>query len=340
MPTLTVSQALREALTEEMRRDERVFLLGQDIGGFGGPFGVTTGLIDEFGPERVVDTPIAENAMVGVAVGAALAGQRPVVEVQFSDFLAMAMDQIANQAAKLRLMSGGQAKVPLVMRAPTGATNHGAQHAQSLQAWFMHVPGLKVVEPATAYDAKGLLKAAIRDDNPVIFFEHKYLYGSRSVGGPRTTPADRLPMSGAEVPEAEYVVPLGAADVKRAGRDVTVVAHGFMVQRALAAARLVAEDGIDAEVVDLRTLAPLDKQTIVESARKTHRAVVVTEDCLTGGIGAEVASVISAEAFDYLDAPVVRLAGLDTPMPFAPIAQAPCVPDEDRIAAALREVCR
>ena len=300
-------QALNEALAEEMAADERVFLLGEDvIDPWGGTFRVTEGLSTRFGLERVRETPISEAAIVGCAVGAALLGMRPVAEIMFLDFAAQAMDQIVNQAAKLRYMTGGQASVPLVVRAAGGAGRaSAAQHSQSLEAWFAHVPGLKVVMPSTPYDAKGLLKAAIRDPDPVIFIEHKMAYTVRG-----------------EVPEGEYTVPLGVGDVKRPGRDLTVIATSRQVLRALEAAEVVArEDGCEVEVVDPRTLYPLDRATILSSVGRTHRALVVHEGPKRCGWGAELAALLTEEAFDDLDAPVVRVAGRNTPVPFAPVME-------------------
>jgi len=320
---ITYRDALREALREEMLRDETVFLLGEDIGRYWkGAFKVTKGLAEEFGDERVRDTPISESAIIGVAAGAAITGMRPVAEIMFGDLSALAMDQIANQAAKLTYMFGGQTKVPLVIRMPFGAgVNIAAHHSQSLEAWFMHVPGLKIAMPSTPYDAKGLLKTAIRDDNPVMFFEHKLLY---SIKGP--------------VPEEEYTVPLGVADVKREGEDVTIVATLYMVHKSLAAAEELSNEGISVEVVDPRTLVPLDKQAIINSVKKTGRIVIVTEDCKTGGVSAEIAAVVAEEAIDYLDAPVKRVAEPDTPIPFSPPLERFVIPDEKRIIGAVKEV--
>lgn len=323
MRKITYREALREALREEMRRDPRVFLLGEDIAQFGGSYKVTQGLLDEFGPERVRNTPISEAAIVGAAVGAALTGMRPVAELMYVDFSGIAMDQIANQAAKNRYMFGGKARVPMVLRTQGGAgRSSAAQHAQSLEAWFIHIPGLKVVMPATPYDAKGLLKTAIRDDNPVIFIEHKLLY----------------PETG-EVPEEEYLVPLGVADVKRAGEDVTVVAHSRMVHLALRAADRLAAEGISCEVVDPRTLDPLDTATILRSVEKTSRLVIVQEAVAQCSFASEVAAVVAEEALDSLDAPIRRVTALDTPMPFAPSLERFVVPSEERVVAAVREVC-
>lgn len=323
MRKITYREALREALREEMRRDPTVFLLGEDIGRYwGGAFKVTEGLAEEFGDERVRDTPISESAIIGAAVGAAITGMRPVAEIMFGDLTALAVDQIANQAAKIRYMFGGQAKVPLVIRTPFGAgVNIAAHHSQSLEAWYMHVPGLYVAVPSTPYDAKGLLKTAIRNDNPVFFCEHKLLY----------------PIEG-EVPEEEYTVPLGAADVKREGEDVTVVATLYMVHKALEAAEKLETEGISVEVVDPRTLTPLDKQTIIKSVKKTGRLVVVSEDCKTAGVSAEIAAVVAEEAIDYLDAPIKRVAEPDTPIPFSPPLEQYVIPNEKSIIKAVREV--
>jgi pyruvate/2-oxoglutarate/acetoin dehydrogenase E1 component len=318
---MTYAEAVRETLRAELRRDPRVFLMGEDIGIYGGAFGVTKGLVEEFGAERVRDTPISEAAIAGAAIGAALTGMRPVAEFQFSDFMAIGMDQIVNQGAKIRFMFGGKATVPAVLRAPLGSgTGAAAQHSQSLEAWFAHVPGLKVVLPATPADVKGLLTAAIRDDNLVIFLEHKVLYKTK---GP--------------VPTGDYVIPLGQAEVKRQGRDLTIVALSIMVPRALAAAERLAQEGIAAEVVDPRTLRPLDAETIIASVRKTGRALVVHEAVETGGFGGEiVARIASSEAFYYLDAPIRRLAGAEVPIPYNPALERAAVPQEDDIVAAAR----
>jgi len=323
MRKITYRDALREALREEMLRDKTVFLLGEDIGRYWhGAFKVTKGLAEEFGDERVRDTPISESAIIGVATGAAITGMRPVAEIMFGDLSALAMDQIANQAAKLQYMFGGQAKVPLVIRMPFGAgVNIAAHHSQSLEAWFMHVPGLKIVMPSTPYDAKGLLKTAIRDDDPVMFFEHKLLY----------------PIEGS-VPEEEYTIPLGVADVKRKGEDVTIVATLYMVHKALAAAEELDRQGINAEVIDPRTLVPLDKQTILNSVKKTGRIVLVTEDCKTAGVSAEIAAVVAEDALDYLDAPIKRVAEPDTPIPFSPPLEQFVIPNEKSIIKAVKEI--
>ena len=333
---LTIAQALREAVAEEMRRDESVFLIGEDIGvegGFGGAFGVYLGLVEEFGHDRIIDTPISEKAIAGAAVGSALAGLRPIADMQYSDFLFECMDELVNQAAKMRLMSGGRLSVPLVMRAPVGATLRGAQHGQSPESYFAHVPGLKVVCVSDAYHAKGLLKSAVRDDNPVLVFEHKLLYGSKGreqLGGLDST---------AEVPEEEYLVPLGKAVVVRPGRDVTIVATHVSLYRTLAAAeQLAADDGIECEVIDPLTLLPLDAATILDSVRRTGRLVIVHEDSLTGGWGAEVAARAAEECFGDLVAPVRRIAALDTPIPFAPVLEDAVLPSVDRIKTVVREM--
>ena len=334
MAKMSIAEALRQAIREEMQRDPRVFCIGEDIGipgGFGGAFTVTLGLSDEFGHERILDTPISELGLAGVAVGAAMGGLRPIADVQYADFLFLAMDQIANQAAKMTYMSGGTIQVPLVMRAPVGATSRGAQHAQSLEAFFTHIPGLKVVAPSTAYDAKGLLKSAVRDDNPVIVFEHKLLYGSK---GPRTERGALSPIG--EVPEEEYLVPIGKGIIRRAGRDVTIVGKLLTMYRALAAAEQLAQEGIEAEVIDPRTLVPLDKDLILESVRKTGRLVIVEEDNLTGGWAADIAAIVAEEAFFWLDAPIKRVSAPDTPAPFAPVMEQFYVPSEERVIQAVR----
>lgn len=323
MQRISYREALREALREEMRRDSTVFLLGEDIGRYwGGAFKVTDGLAQEFGDERVRDTPISESAIVGTGVGAAITGMRPVAEIMFGDLTALAMDQIANQAAKIRYMFGGQASCPLVIRTPFGAgVNIASHHSQSLEAWFMHVPGLQVAVPSTPYDAKGLLKTAIRGDNPVFFCEHKLLY----------------PIEG-EVPEEEYLVPFGLADIKREGSDVTVVATLYMVHKALNAAETLEKEGISLEVIDPRTLTPLDKKTILSSVKKTGRIIVVSEDCKTAGASAEIAAVVAEEAIDYLDAPIKRVAGQDAPIPFSPPLEQYVIPNEEKIIEAIKEV--
>ncbi len=323
MREISYRDALREALTEEMRRDKSVFLLGEDIGKYWeGAFKVTKGLAEEFGEDRVRDTPISESAIIGTAVGAAITGMRPVAEIMFGDLTTLAMDQIANQAAKIRYMFGGQAKVPLVIRTPFGGgVNIAAHHSQSLEAWFMHVPGLLVAAPSTPYDAKGLLKTAIRSDDPVMFCEHKLLYSTK---GP--------------VPEEDFTIPFGVAEIKNEGKDVTVVATLFMVIKALEAAMILKKDGISVEVIDPRTLVPLDKETIVESVKKTGRLVIVSEDCKTAGVTAEIAAMVAEEAIDYLDAPIKRVAEPDTPIPFSPPLEKHVLPNEESIIKAVREI--
>ena len=321
---LSYQEAIREALREEMRRDESVFLLGEDIGKHGGAFGVTRTLFDEFGAERVRNTPISENTIVGAATGAALVGMRPVAEIMFVDFSGLAMDQIATQAAKLRFMTGGQCSVPWVLRMPQGGgagKSTAAQHSQSLEVWFAHIPGLKVVLPSTPYDAKGLMKAAIRDDNPVIFLEQKALYAFKGL-----------------VPDEDYVLPLSRCDVKRTGTDVTVVASGYMVWHAMIAAETLASEGISVEVVDVCTVAPLDEETIGASARKTGRAVVVAEACRDYGPANEWGMVVIERAWNQLKAPVVRVTGRHSPIPFANSIEAGVWPDSDSIIAAIRRV--
>ena len=336
MAKMSIAEALRQAIREEMERDPRVFCLGEDIGiegGFGGAFTVTLGLSDEFGHERILDTPISEIGIAGVAIGAAIAGLRPIADVQYGDFLFCMMDQLANQAAKMTYMSGGTVKVPMVMRAPVGSTRRGPQHAQSLEAFFTHIPGLKVVAPATAYDAKGLLKSAVRDDNPVIIFEHKLLYGSK---GPRSEKGALSPIG--EVPEEEYLVPIGKGIIRREGTDVTIVGKLLTLYRALEAAEMLVKEGISAEVIDPRTLVPLDKELILESVRKTGRLVVVEEDNLTGGWAADVAAIVADEAFFWLDAPIKRVSAPDTPAPFAPIMEAFYVPSAERVVEAVKSI--
>jgi pyruvate dehydrogenase E1 component beta subunit len=335
MKKLTMAEAIREALREEMIRDKNVFLIGEDIGiekGFGGPFGVTKGLSEEFGHERVRDTPISESAIMGVAIGAAMMGMRPVAEVQYGDFIFCAMDMVVNQAAKMRYMSGGQVKVPLVIRIPTGATGRGAQHAQSPESFFMHVPGIKLVAPATPYDAKGLLKTAIRDDNPVLFFEHKLLYGSKGI---RTEKASLELVS--DIPDEEYLIPFGVADIKKTGDDVTIVTKLLMVNRSLSAAEKLEKEGISVEVIDPRTLIPFDMQSVTKSIRKTGRLLVVEEDTKTGGWGAEIAAIVSEEALDYLDSPIERVSTPDIPIP-APPLQDSVIPSEERIIETIKRM--
>jgi pyruvate dehydrogenase E1 component beta subunit len=333
-----MAEALRDALAVALRTDPNVFLLGEDLGvpgGFGGGFTVTLGLSDEFGHDRVMDTPISEAAIVGAAVGAAMVGMRPVAEMQYGDFVLCAMDQVCNQAAKTCYVSNGQVTAPLVLRLPVGASNRGAQHGQCSEAWFLHVPGLKVVCPSTPYDAKGLLLASIRDDNPVVFLEHKLLYGGK---GGRKEKAS-LELSG-EVPEGHYEVPLGTVAVRRTGGDLTILANMLMVHRALAAAADLAADGIEAEVIDVRCLVPLDLPTILQSVQKTNRVLIVEEDTLSGGWGAEVAARLIESAFYDLDAPIQRVAAPDTPLPCATALEKVYVPSVDKIRNAACRLVR
>jgi pyruvate dehydrogenase E1 component beta subunit len=322
MRNITFAEAIREALAEEMRRDPTVALWGLDVGPYGGAFAATVGLYDEFGPERVIDMPISEAGYVGAGVGAAMTGLRPVVELQFSDWITIASDMLINQAAKMRYMFGGEIAVPMVLRAPVGGYQAAAaQHSQSFESFFSFVPGLKVVLPATPYDVKGLLKSAIRDDNPVIFFEHKELYGTEG-----------------DVPEEEYTIPLGQADVKRQGSDVTVVAYSYMVPMSLRAAQSLAGEGIDVEVVDLRTVDPLDEETVLASLRKTHRLVIVQEVWRKCSVSSEIAAIAAEKALYYLDAPILRVTAQDVPNPFSPVLEAFVLPSEEKIAAAVRQV--
>jgi len=320
--TIMYREALNEALKEEMRRDPTVFVLGLQVAARGGSHKVTKDILEEFGPKRILDTPIAEASFTGVGVGAAITGMRPVVEIMFLDFSMLILDQIINQAAKYEFMTGGHGKVPMVLRTPGGCGNGlAAQHSQSLEALFYHTPGLKLVMPATPYDAKGLLKSAIRDDDPVIFIEHKQLY-----------------MTKGEVPETEYLIPLGKGDIKRSGHNATVIAWSNMVPRALAAADKLAQEGIEVEVVDPRSLVPLDKELILESVRKTEHVLIVQEAVRRGGVASDICSIIMEEAFDYLDAPVRILAGLNTPIPFNLNLEKHCVPQEESIVVAVKHL--
>ncbi|MDY0241799.1 MAG: alpha-ketoacid dehydrogenase subunit beta [Rhodospirillaceae bacterium] len=324
MRTITYGKAISEALHEEMLRDESVFVMGEDMAVMGSVFGLTKGFLDEFGPNRVIDTPISEAGFSGMAVGAAIRGLRPVVELMYVDFATLAYDSIVNQAAKIRYMTGGQVKVPLVIRAPGGAgRRNAAQHSQSLENWFTHIPGLKVVAPATPYDVKGLLKTAIRDDDPVIFIEHKFCYAQKG-----------------EVPDGEYTIPFGKADIKRPGKDVTLIAYSRQTNFAMEAAEILAKDGIDVEVIDLRSLVPLDWETIEASVKKTHRAVVVHEAVKRGGYGAEIATQIMEGVFDYLDAPVKRVAALNVVIPFSPTLEDLVFPHVKDIVAGVKDVLR
>jgi len=322
---LSYAEAIREGLAQAMEADDRVFLFGEDVGVYGGAFGVSGDLFHRFGAQRVIDTPISELGIAGAAVGAAMTGMKPVLELQFSDFVTLAMEQIVNQAAKIHFMFGGKASVPMVIRLPGGSgTGAAAQHSQSLEAWFAHVPGLKVVQPSTPHDAKGLLLAAIDDPNPVLIFEHKLLYKTK---GP--------------VPAAAYRVPIGKAAVRRAGSDLTIVGSSIMALRATAAAERLAHEDIDVEVVDLRSLRPIDFATIASSVRKTHRLLIVYEGVKTMGIGAEISAMIAeSDVFEYLDAPIARLGGADVPLPYNPVLEKAAVPQEEDIVAAGRRLVR
>jgi len=322
MAVIRYSQAIRDAIAEEMRRDKDIFVMGEDVETMGGIFACTKGILEEFGHDRIRNTPISEAVIVGAGVGGALTGTKMLVEIQYVDFILHAMDQVINQAAKVRYMTGGKAQVPLVIRAQQGSgRGNGAQHSQNLEAIFCHMPGLKVVMPSNPYDAKGLLKTAIRDNNPVMFFEHKVLYNTTG-----------------EVPDGQYTIPFGKADIKREGKDVTIVATSWMVLKAMEAAKMLEEQGIDAEVIDPRTLVPLDKETIVNSVKKTGRAVIVHEAHGVCGIGAEIAFVISELAFDYLDAPIKRVTSAQTPTPYSKKLEQLTVPSPERITAAVKEV--
>ena len=319
---LTYAKEICEAMSQKMREDPDVFLMGEDVGLYGGAFGVSVGMLQEFGPERIRDTPISEAVITGAAAGAAVTGMRPIAEIMFSDFMTIATDQIVNQAAKMRYMFGGKAKVPMVVRTPEGSgTGAAAQHSQSLEAWFCHIPGLKVVAPSTPYDAKGLLISSIEDDNPVIFMEQKLLYRTKGM-----------------VPQEMYRIPIGKADIKRSGSDVTIITYGRMVKMCLDSAEKLAAEGISVEVIDLRTLRPLDKDTIIESVSRTSRAIIVHEACLTGGLGGEISSIISeSDAFFHLDAPIMRVCGADIPIPYNPILEKNAVPTPEKIESAVRK---
>ncbi|MHB9035473.1 MAG: pyruvate dehydrogenase complex E1 component subunit beta [Armatimonadota bacterium] len=322
MPVIMYRQALNQALREEMRRDENVFVIGEEVAQYQGAYRVTEDLLEEFGERRVKDTPISEEVIAGIGTGAAMVGLRPVVEMMTVNFAMLAMDQIVNHAAKVRYMSGGQLNVPLVIRAPEGAGMQlGAQHSQNLEAWFAHVPGLKVVAVSTPYDAKGLLKSAIRDDNPVIFLEHELLYTMRG-----------------EVPDGDYTIPISKADIKREGTDVTIITYLRMVHVSLKAAEALAEQGISAEVIDLRSLRPMDIDTVVDSVKKTKRAVIVEEDWPQCGIGAQVVDQLQFHAFDYLDAPIMRVTLADTPMPYSKDLEQSALPDEKKVLATVMSV--
>jgi 2-oxoisovalerate dehydrogenase E1 component beta subunit len=323
MREITYLEAIREALVEEMRRDPKVFILGEDVGPYGGAFGVTHGIAEEFGEERCLDTPISESAIIGVSIGASQRGYRPVAEMQFADFIACGFDQIVNQAATLRYRCGGRVSVPIVIRAPSGGNvGGGLYHSQNPEAWFIHRAGLKVVAPSTSYDAKGLLKAAIRDDNPVVYFEHKYLY--RRAKGP--------------VPEGDDIVPLGVAAIRRPGTDATLVTYGAMVQPSLEAAERLEKEGVDVEVIDLRTLMPFDKAALFASIEKTSRLLIVHEDVKTLGLGSELAAIVAEERFDVLDAPIMRVTYPDTHQPFSQVLEQANLPDANKITEGLRQL--
>ena len=330
--------AIREALRQELSRDERVLVFGLDVGRFGGLFGCTKGLQEEFGEKRVRDTPISESAMIGAAIGAALTGLRPVVEIQFVDFIGCGMDQVFNQLAKIRYMFGGSMKVPVVVRLPSGSrypvASGAAQHSQSLEAWFMHVPGLKIAVPSTPYDAKGLLIAAIRDDNPVLFIEHKLLYYASRIPSLR----EQYPGLVGYVPQEEYVIPFGKADVKREGADITVIATMMLVHKALKVAEELSKENVDVEIIDPRTLIPLDTETLINSVKKTGRVVVASEDCKTAGVASEITAIIMEEAFDYLDAPVKRVCALDVTVPYSKVLEERAIPQEHDLITAIKEV--
>ena len=324
MREISFSEATLEAMSEEMERDSSVFVLGEDIARQGGIFGQFKGLPQKFGTERVLDTPISETAIVGAAVGAALAGMRPVADMHFADFIGVCMDEVFNQMAKVRFMFGGQCKVPMVLRAPDGIIRSAAaQHSQSVEAWFMHIPGVKVVIPSNPADAKGLLKAAIRSDDPVLYFEHKVLF----------------PMKG-PVPEGDHVVPIGKANVSRKGKDVTIVSYSLMMHRALEAAEKLAAEGIQAEVIDLRTISPIDKETIFDSVRKTKRLVIVHEAVKQGGVGAEISALVAEEMIDWLDAPIRRIGAPFVPVPFSPPLEHLVKISADHITKTVKEICR
>lgn len=325
MPEITYLEAIRQAMWQEMKKDERVFLIGEDIGRYGGAFGVSSGMLDEFGPERIIETPISEASIIGAGIGAALLDMRPIVEIMFSDFILMTLDQIGNQAAKMHYMFGGKATVPMVIRMPSGSgTGAAAQHSQSLETLLMHMPGLKVIVPSTPYDAKGLLVTAIRDKNPVCFVEHKLLYKSKG-----------------EVPEEEYTIPFGKADIKRQGKDLTIVSTGIMVHKSLAVAEKLAGEGMDIEVLDLRTLKPLDTDAIIASVQKTGKLLVVHEACKTAGWAGEIMAVVSeSRAFDYLDAPMRRLSGKDSPIPYNRLLERAAVPQVEDIEREVRAILK
>ncbi|MBE0478711.1 alpha-ketoacid dehydrogenase subunit beta [Candidatus Aerophobetes bacterium] len=322
MRELTYGEAACEAITEEMIKDDRIFYMGEDVGRFGSSYGTTKGLWEQFGDEKIKDTPMSEAAIVGYALGAAVTGMRPIVEIMFCDLLCLTMDQVVNQVAKIHYMFGGKVRVPLVIRVPLGGLRRAAaQHSQHLEAWFLHTPGLKIVVPSTAYDVKGLLKAAIREDNPVMSFEHILLYQRKG-----------------NVPEGDYIIPIGKADVKREGKDITVISYSLMLHRCLSVAEKLSKEGIEVEVIDLRSLHPLDMQTIITSVKKTNKVAICHQASLTGGVGAEVGLRISEAAFDFLDAPVKRICARDVPVPFSPVLEDFVVPTEERIEQEIKDM--
>ena len=323
MRELYYLDAIKEAISQEMEEDSRVFMMGEDIGVYGGAFGLSLGLLEKFGPDRIIDTPISEQAIVGMGIGTALMGQRPIVEIMFSDFLLLTMEQIANQAAKIHYMFGGKASVPLVIRTPGGGgTGAAAQHSQSLEALLLHIPGIKVVMPSTPLDAKGLFSSALADPNPVIFLEHKLLYKKIKE----------------EVPEEKYMIPLGKAHIKRKGSDLTIVATSYMIQKVITVAEALAEEGIDIEIIDPRTIKPLDIDTIIKSVEKTNKVLLLEEACYTGGFTSFLASEIQFRAFDWLDAPIKRVTGLDVPIPYSKVLEEEVIPSEKRIEKAIKEI--
>lgn len=336
MNRLSIAEALREGIRQEMRRDEKVFCIGEDIaipGGWGGAFTVTLGLEKEFPAERLINTPISEAGFFGIALGSAIMGLRPIADVQYGDFIFCAMDQVANETAKLRYMSGGKLKVPITIRIPVGATGRGAQHGQTLEPFFMPLQGIKILVPATAYDALGLFKSAVRDDNPVLIFEHKLLYGSKGARA-ETGAVD----ASSEIPDEEYLVPMGKAVVRREGKDVTIIATLLMMHRALQSAERLAKEGISVEVIDPRSLVPFDWETVKESVGKTGRILIVEESPKHGGVGAEIAATIAEEMAEYLVAPIKRVGAPNTPVPFAPVMEKYFVPDAERISYAVRQI--
>jgi pyruvate/2-oxoglutarate/acetoin dehydrogenase E1 component len=325
MSIITYKEAIRQAMIEKMREDDKVFLMGEDIGVYGGAFGVSMGMLEEFGPKRILETPMSEASFTGVGVGAAILGMRPIVEIMFADFLTFSADQFVNQAAKLRYMTGGQLKIPLVIRAPQGSgTGAAAQHSQNVEAWFFNIPGIKIVAPSNAYDAKGLLKSSIEDDNPILFLEHKLLYNTKG-----------------EIPDSDYRVPIGKSKIVKEGKDITVVASSIEVKRSLDAASTLNNEGIYPEIIDIRTIKPLDVEPIINSVKKTHRLLVVHEGCLTGGIGGEiVARIAESDAFLYLDAPIFRLGGADTPIPYNRNLEKYAVPQTSDIENKTRKILK